>query len=115
MQAPPVAFESALLNRPQVPGLGPAGPLTLYDPLAGGYFVPISPPPLPEGVCAPVKKKGSIASEAEGDTIARKKKPGPCGTGGTETVPEPGTWFLFASGLTAIFWRARRKLLRVRG
>jgi hypothetical protein len=115
MQAPPVAFESALLNRPQVPGLGPAGPLSLYDPLAGGYFVPISLPPLPEGVCAPVKKKGSIASEAEGDTIARKKKAGPCGTGGTETVPETGTWLLFASGLTAIFWQARRKLLRVRG
>jgi hypothetical protein len=115
MQAPPIAFESALLNRPQIPGLGPAGPLTLYDPLAGGTFVSISLPPLPEGVCAPVKKKGSITFEAEGDTIAKKKKTGPCGGGGTETVPEPGTWFLFASGLTAIFWQARRKLLQARG
>lgn len=111
MQAPPIAFQSALLNRPQVPGLGPAGPLTLYNPLADSYFVPISLPPLPVGVCAPVKKKGSIASEAEGDTIPKKKKTGPCGSG-TETVPEPGTWLLFASGLTAVFWQARRKLLR---
>jgi hypothetical protein len=112
MQAPPTAFESALLNRPQVPGLGPAGPLTLYEPLVGGNFVPMSPPPLPEGVCAPVRKKGSIAAEVEGDATAKKKKTGPCGSGGTEIVPEPSTWLLFASGLTAIFWQARRKLLR---
>jgi len=115
MQTPPVAFESALLNRPQAPGLEPAGPLSLYDPFVGGAFVPMSLPPLPEGVCAPVKKKGSIAFEAEGDASAKKKKAGPCGGGGTETVPEPGTWFLFASGLTAIFWQARRKLLQARG
>ncbi len=111
MQAPPAAFQSALLNRPEVPGLGPAGPLSLYDPFVGGNFVPISLPPLPEGVCGPVtKKKGSTGFDVEGDTTGKKKKLGPCGT--TETVPEPGTWVLFASGLAAIYWQARRKLSR---
>src|SRR5271165_7036567 len=44
--APPVPFESALLNRPAMPGLGPAPPL-LYDPFGPGTWIPISPPPLP--------------------------------------------------------------------
>lgn len=113
MQAPPVAFESALLNRPQTPGLGPAGPLSLYNPFVGGGFVSISVPPLPEGVCAPVKKKGATGTEVEGNAAGKKKTPGPCGSSGGPggTVPEPGTWVLFASGLAAIFWRFRRKLL----
>ena len=110
VQAPPVVFESALLNRPGVPGLGPAGPLSLYDPIAGGSWVPISPPPLPEGLCGPVRKKGG-GIEVEGGGNGKKKKSGPCGTG-TETVPEPGTWLMLASGLAAIYWQARRKLSR---
>jgi hypothetical protein len=115
MQAPPPAFESALLNRPEVPGLGPGGPLSLYDPLVGGNFVSISPPPVPTGLCAPVKKKASTGIEAGGDTNGKKKKAGPCsvaGGGSTGTVPEPGTWVMLASGLAAIYWQARRKLLR---
>jgi hypothetical protein len=112
MQAPPAAFQSALLNRPEVPGLGPAGPLSLYNPFVGGSFVPISLPPLPSGLCAPVKKKGSTGAEVEADSGGKKKKPGPCSSGGTpETVPEPGTWLLFASGLAAIYWQARRRLI----
>jgi PEP-CTERM motif len=112
MQSPPAPFQSALLNRPGTPGLEPAGPLSLYNPFVGGNFVPFSPPPLPVGVCAPVKKKG--ASEVDGGSAGgKKKKPGPCGVGGgPETVPEPGTWILFASGLAAIYWQARRKLSR---
>jgi len=114
MQAPPPAFESALLSRPEIPGLGPAGPLSLYDPIVGGNFVSISPPPVPTGLCSPVKKKGSTSIEAGGDTNGKKKKSGPCsvsGGGSTGTVPEPGTWLMFASGLAAIYWQARRKLL----
>jgi len=109
MQAPPVAFQSALLSRPQMPGLGPEGPLTLYDPLGGQNYVTISPPPLP-GLCSPLKKR----TKGEGILEMRGKKTplGPCGTGGsTETTPEPGTWLLFASGLAAIGWQARRRLL----
>ena len=113
MQAPPAAFESALLNRPEVPGLGPAGPLSMYNPFGGGNLIPFSPPPLPEGLCAPVKKKGATAIEAEGDSAGKKKKPVPCSSGGSpETVPEPGTWLLFASGLAAIYWQTRRRLIR---
>ena len=112
-QAPPAAFQSALLNRPSAPGLEPAGPLTLYDPFVAGNIVSISPPPLPEGLCAPIKKKkGTAGTEVATDGTGKKKKtgPGPCGTVGTPgTVPEPGTWLLFASGLAAIGWRARHK------
>lgn len=114
VQGPPVAFESALLNRPGVPGLGPVGPLSLYDPFTGGSFVPIMPPPLPESLCAPVKKKKGTGVEIEADTTGKKKvTPGACGSGGgIGTVPEPGTWLLFASGLAAIYWLTRRKLAR---
>jgi hypothetical protein len=106
MQSPPVEFQSALLNRPEAPGIGAAGPLSLYDPFVGGNFIPIAPPPLPAGLCAPTKKNGS-GSGGSG-TGSGKKKPGPCGATGTATVPEPGTWILLASGIVAVFWRQRR-------
>jgi len=113
MQAPPVPFQSALLNRPEMPGLGPAGPLSLYDPFTGGNWVPISPPPLPPGLCGPVKKKNGTVETGccvgeEG--VGKNKKGSPCG--GPGVVPEPGTWVLFASGLAAIYWQARRRLKR---
>jgi hypothetical protein len=89
------------------------GPLSLYDPFVGGNWVAIAPPPLPVGLCAPVKKKGS-GDDGGGDIGGKKKKVGPCGSGGGSTgvVPEPGTWLLFASGLAAIYWRARRQFSR---
>ncbi|MGD0269047.1 MAG: PEP-CTERM sorting domain-containing protein [Candidatus Sulfotelmatobacter sp.] len=113
VQGPPVAFESALLNRPGLPGFGPLGPLSLYDPFSGGGYVPNFGPPLTEGVCAPVKKKKGTGVEIETDG-KKKISSGACGSGGggMGTVPEPGTWLLFASGLVAIYWMARRKLSR---
>jgi|ERR1700722_11354917 hypothetical protein len=109
-QAPPVPFQSALLNRPSGPGSGPLGPLTLYDPIGGGSWMPISPPPIPSGLCGPGKKKGTEQSGCcageEGESGGKKKKGGPCGPG---VVPEPGTWVLLASGLAAIFWKSRHK------
>jgi len=114
VQGPPVAFESALLNRPAVPGLGPVGPLSLYDPFTGGSFVPIMPPPLPEALCAPVKKKKGTGVEIGIESDGKKKiSTNACGSGGgMGTVPEPGTWLLFGSGLAAIYWLARHKLSR---
>lgn len=108
VQAPPVAYQSALINRPQVPELGAAGPLALYDPFVGSNFISVLSPPLPEGLCSPVKKKGS---GAEGEEGTKKKKTGPCGEsgGGGGTVPEPGTWIMFASGLGLIAWRFRHQ------
>ena len=107
-QSPAVPFESALLTRPQ-PGLDPSGPMSLYSPFSGGNFIPFSPPALPEGLCAPVKKGNSNAAAS---SSGGKKKPGPCGSGGTGTpsnVPEPSTWVMLISGLTFIGWQARRK------
>ncbi len=112
VQSPPVAFQSALLNRPQVPGLGPAGPLSLYDPFTPGSFVPIAAPPLPSGgLCEPVKKKKGDDFSLEGDAKDKKKKIGACGEGALAT-PEPGTWMLFISGLGLIYWQSRRKFAR---
>ena len=113
-QAPPVPFQSALLNRPEAPGLGPAGPLSLYNPFVGGAWIPISPPPLPTGLCAPTKNKGTGSNGGSGNGNGTKNKGNPCGSGSTGTgiVPEPGTWLMFASGLAAIYWQARRKLAR---
>jgi hypothetical protein len=110
-QSPPVVFNSALLNRPGLPGLGPVGPLSLYDPFVGGNWVPISPPPLPAGLCAPVRKKTGTETKV-GIEENKKRKVNPCGVGSGGSpgaVPEPGTWVLFASGLAAIYWQARRK------
>ena len=103
MMSPPVRFDSALLPRQEASGIEPMGPLSLYDPFVGGNFVALSPPPLPVGLCAPEKKGETVPAGG-------KKKP-PCGAvSPTETVPEPGTWILFASGLLLIYWQARRKL-----
>jgi hypothetical protein len=114
MPAPPVPFESALLNRPSVPGSGPEGPLNVTTPFGGGNLIAIAPPAFPVGLCAPLPKKGSTAISAiEGGALTNgKKKLGPCGTGGQgpSTVPEPATWMLLMTGLTAILWQLRRKL-----
>jgi hypothetical protein len=105
---PPVPFESALLNRPGLPGLGPALPLSLVDPFGSGTWVPIAPPPLP-GICGVGKKPtGTVAT-------TKKGKGNPCasgGAGGGGEVPEPGTWLLVASGLAAMCWKARQTLAR---
>jgi hypothetical protein len=105
-QGPPVTFQSALMNRPGSPGLGPVPPLGLYNPFGGASWTPIAPPPLPANVCGPEKKKGSGGSEGTGNG---KKKVSPCGNGGEGAVPEPGTWMLLASGLVGIYGVARRK------
>jgi hypothetical protein len=111
IERPPVPFQSALLNRPGVRSFEPNPPLSLYSPMSGGGWAPFAPPPLPSGgLCAPGKKKGD--KEIDGDSDDKgKKKGGPCGA--PETVPEPGTWLLMASGFAGIYWNARRKPARV--
>jgi hypothetical protein len=112
-QAPPVPFQSALLNRPAI---GPAGPLSLYDPIVGSNFVSIASPPIPTGLCGPSKKKGTVESGCcVGEiTPGKKKTGGPCGNGGggLGTVPEPGTWILFVSGLAFVGWQGRKRFAR---
>jgi PEP-CTERM motif-containing protein len=97
----PVPFQSALLNRPNMPGFGPAPPLGIYDPIGGGSMVPIAPPELP-AVCGGGTKKPV--------GVGTKKKGNPCG--GAETVPEPGTWLLMGSGLLLMFWKTRHLFQR---
>lgn len=116
MQSPPVPFESALLNRPLTPDVEPGAPISsLYNPFVGGNSPSIAPPPLPSGgTCAPtLPKKTSVGarlgSAFDSSSTARKKKVGPCGT---ETVPEPGTWLMVASGLAGMYWKVRRNLAR---
>lgn len=115
MAAPPGPFESSLANRQPVPGLGPAPPLSQYDPLGGGGpFVPISMPPLPSVCGVGTKKpKGAVGSEVEAAVGRGKTKKGdPCSTGGMVETPEPGTWLLVASGLAFMYWRGRQRFVR---
>jgi hypothetical protein len=108
MQAPSVPFQSALLSRPAL--IGGGGPLSLYDPIGSGGLMTIYPPPLPSGLCGPNKKKGTSESGCcPGEAGTGKKKGSGCGA--TGVVPEPGTWILFASGLAAIYWQARGKVV----
>jgi hypothetical protein len=102
-QSPPVPFQSALMSRPGAPGIGPQPPLSLFSPFSGESWVPLAPPPLPvAGVCEPGKKG---TGETGGETGKKKVNCGP-----PESVPEPGTWLLFATGLAGIyFWRMRSK------
>lgn len=118
IQSPPVSFESALLNRPMMPGVEPAAPVSsLYSPFAGGGYPLIDPPPLPAGgTCLPASpKKKTGAAEAGADffravsNTTKKKNSNPCGAS-TTVVPEPGTWLLLACGLGFTVWLTRRKL-----
>ncbi len=110
MAVPPVEFESALLNRPGIFATEPLPPLSLYSSFPGGGVVPISPPPLPSGVCAPPKKPVKGGGTELADT--KKKKTGPCGTSGA--VPEPSTWLMLITGVIAVGWLARRKSILAR-
>ena len=109
---PPVAFQSALLNRPSVPGLGPAPPLSLYDPIGNNLWTPMSPPPLP-GLCGVGGKKKNTGTGTGTGTGKKKKGGNPCGNGGGGgEVPEPGTWVMMISGLAAMAWMMRGRLAR---
>ncbi|HET9407942.1 MAG TPA: PEP-CTERM sorting domain-containing protein [Candidatus Sulfotelmatobacter sp.] len=116
VQAPPVPFQSALLNRRGVPGPEPNLPLNLFDPMEGTRWVPFSLPPLPSAVCAPTGKKGKNGSNGSGNgenSGKKGKKVGACGPGGPTVVPEPGTLLLVGSGIVFIAWFTRRKLVRI--
>jgi hypothetical protein len=109
---PPVPFQSTLLNRPPLPSLGPAPPLSLYDPLGGGTMVPIAPPPLPS-VCGPITKKKTNGIEETASNGKKKLTGGnPCGSGNGGEVPEPSSWLLVASGLALMYWLIRNKPVR---
>lgn len=112
-EVPPVPFETALNSAPA----GPALPLGVYDPIAGGAWMPLSPAPLPN-VCAPIKKpaaKGGVIEATSAVTAKGKgknKTVDPCTGGGMSEVPEPGTWFMVASGMAGVYWKARQRFLR---
>lgn len=115
MIAPPVPFQSALLNRPR-PNIDPLPASSLYNPFYGGNWTPISAPPIPSGLCGPTKKKKDEAGDFElpsGDSGSggkKKKGVGACGQP-AGTAPEPGAWILMISGLAFIAWQARRRML----
>lgn len=111
---PPPPFESALMNRPGVPGLGPSAPLGTFEPFGNGTWTPIAPPPLP-GVCVAGKPKpqpavGSGSLGAISGSLGKKKKGGLCENGGE--VPESGTWLLVASGLALLYWKIGHRFAR---
>jgi len=42
----------------------------------------------------------------------KKKNVNPCSSGTGGEVPEPGTWLLVASGMAAMYWKARQRFAR---
>lgn len=112
-ETPPVPFETALNQAPA----GPVLPLGVYDPINNGAGIPLSFVPLPN-VCEPIKKpakNGAALEAASAVTATRKgknKNVDPCTGGGLSEVPEPGTWFMVASGMAAMYWKARQRFAR---
>ena len=113
----PVAFESNLLRHPTSDWSDPAAPPNSqwgYGQYAGNGFPLTFPPPIPDGggTCLPTKpkKKGELtpAIELEGKKKPRKNPCAPGPSGPPATVPEPGTFILFAFGLAAT-WLSHRK------
>ncbi len=110
LETPPVPFETSL-NRA---ALSPAAPLGSYDPISGGNWTPIAPPPLPNvcGIDGPKKGAKGGASTGTGGN-GKNKNIDMCAGSSTSEVPEPGTWLLVASGMAALMWMARQKFARV--
>ncbi len=117
----PAAFESALLTRPQFPGLDPAVAPGPNSPLSfipgGGGFPPVFPPAISSGGCETAaeenleKKLGIVDDE-------KKEKHCPSSPGSPPPgrppapVPEPGTILLVSSGLAGVYLRYRARLSR---
>ena len=87
------------------PASGANLPLTVYDPLTATNVVPVLPAPVPEVCGLGGKKKGTGGSGTKKHTGI-----GPCGSGGSGAVPEPGSWLLMATGLALMFWKFRNRL-----
>ncbi|HZQ93601.1 MAG TPA: PEP-CTERM sorting domain-containing protein [Candidatus Sulfotelmatobacter sp.] len=112
METPPVPFQTSLERAAAAPGL----PLGVYDPIGGGNWTPLSPPPLPN-LCEPIKKptNGTASTATSVGTAngkGKSKTVNPCAGGGMSEVPEPGTWLLVASGMAALGWKARQRFAR---
>ncbi len=115
MKSPfPSTFESAQRALPVFDGGGGNAPLTssyLFGPGGGGGYPPVFAPPIPVGGGAGACNT-LFPSPGPGDpTVERNcpKKPG-TGTGPPPppVVPEPGTIFLFTSGVAGIYLRYRK-------
>jgi PEP-CTERM motif-containing protein len=119
MKSPfPGTFESAQHNLPAFDGAGGTAPLSnsyLFGPGVGGGFPPVFPPPLPGGAGAcntifPSRDERGSDSGIEDTTVKRNcpKKPGTGNGPPPPVVPEPGTIFLFTSGVAGIYMRYRK-------
>lgn len=97
----PSNFESALLTRPGLEGLGGGGPSNsasgLYAPGTGGYYPGILPPGIPGG-------GGPHKPPTPPPPGPPPPPPGPPPV----VVPEPGTMLLISSGIAGLYWRYRK-------
>lgn len=107
METPAVPFQTSLERAALAPPLG------MYDPISGGNWTPMAPPPLPNvcgitGTKKPGEKGPATVSSGKG---SKNKNVDIC-QGGSSEVPEPGTWMLVGSGIAALLWMTRRRLSR---
>jgi hypothetical protein len=112
----PSTFDSALLGRPQMPGLDPGNLIPGSTGLApvGGWGTGIAPPSIPVGACeTPAQEK----LEAQLGVVDNEKSEVHCASGPATkppaTVPEPGTMLLVSSGLAGVYLRYRKKSARL--
>lgn len=105
LETPAVPFQTSLERAALAPPLG------MYDPISGGNWTPMLPPPLPN-VCGitGTKKTGEkgVATLSTGNG-SKNKNVDICQSSPSE-VPEPGTWVLVGSGMAVLLWMTRRRL-----
>lgn len=108
LATPAVPFQTSLERA----ALAPAPPLSMYDPITGGNWTPMSPPPLPN-VCgiSGGKKPGTKAPTSVSSSNGNKNKNIDICQSASSEVPEPGTWVLVGSGIAGLLWMARRRRL----
>jgi hypothetical protein len=117
----PAAFESALLTRPQFPGLDPAVAPGPNSPLSfipgGGWFPPVFPPAISSGGCETsaeenLETKLGIVDDEKKEKHCPSSPSSPPPGRPPAPVPEPGTILLVSSGLAGLYLRYRAKLPR---
>lgn len=106
LETPSVPFQTSL---ERAASSGP--PLGMYDPIGGGGWTPLAPPPLPSvcGISGATKKPAKTGVVTASNGKGKKPNVDICSGAATSEVPEPSTWVLMLTGMAALLWMARQR------